>query len=128
MTAPHPEVVAILGPLRPHLGAALRAQPPGDEYALVVIAKGRDPAPIVEVLGEGVTLRDVDGHQLAAVPLARARAAAEAFTFGQAEVFEERLEPGQTWCLLFGPAARAAATVITWPATSPTGHRLRGGN
>lgn len=128
MTAPHPELVALVRPLLPYLGAALRAQPEGSTLALVLVTGGRDPTLVREALGETVTLREVRGHLIAAAPLERVRALAEAQTFDLAEAFDEPISPGQTWCLVLGPLGRASALVLTWPTPSATGKRTRAAN
>ncbi len=128
MTAPHPELAALVRPLLPYLGAALRAQPAGSELALVLVAEGRDPTLVREALGEAVALRAVRGHLIAAAPLERVRALAEAQTFDLAEALDAPISRGQTWCLVLGPNGRASALVLTWPSTSATGRRTRAAN
>ncbi len=119
MTAPRPEVAAIVRPLLAYLGAELRARSSSvEELGLVVVAEGRDPAPVRELLGAEVTLRNVRGHQIAAVPLARLRELAQAVTFDVAAEFDVAIAPGQTWCLVLGLEGRAAVLVLHWPSSS----------
>jgi hypothetical protein len=128
VTPPHPDLDAIVRPLLPYLGAALRAQPQGPELALLVVASGRDPALVREALGEGVALREVRGHLIAALPLERVVALAEAQTLDVATKLGGPISPGQSWCLVLGPAGRATALVLTWPYDSATGRRSRAAN
>jgi len=126
VTAPSPDTAAVLGPLRPYLSAALRAAPAGAQHALLVVATGRDPGPILEELtshaGGGVLLRAEGGHQLAAVPLEHVRSVVETFTLGQAgEELAGPLEVGQSWVALFGAAGGVSLSVITWSARGTLG-------
>lgn len=129
MTAPRPEVAAIVRPLLAYLGAELRARSSSvEELGLVVVAEGRDPAPVRELLGAEVTLRDVRGHQIAAVPLARLRELAQAVTFDVAAELDVAIAPGQTWCLVLGLGIRAAVLVLRWPSSSVLARRWREAN
>lgn len=115
-------------PLLPHLGARLRSQPQGEEHALVLVLAGRDPTPVREHLGEDVELREARGHLVAAAPLARVRALAEAQTLELAQELDAPIAPGQTWCLVLDSFGRDAALVLTWPTGSATSRRTRTAN
>ena len=128
MTAPSPDHEAIVRPLFPHLGARLRAQPQGEEYALVLVLAERDATAVREHLGDDVDLRDARGHLVAAAPLARVHALAEAQTFDLAAELDAPLSPGQTWCLVLETLGRDAALVLTWPTGSATSRRTRAAN
>ena len=128
MSAPSPDLEAIVRPLLPHLGARLRAQPQGEEYGLVLVLAGRDATLAREHLGESVTFREARGHLVAAAPLARVRALAEAQTFDLAAEFDAPITPGQTWCLVLDTFGRDSVLVLTWPTRSATSRRTRAAN
>ena len=114
VTAPPPDVVAILRSTLPRLAALHREATVPGPVGLVLVVDGRDTAPVEALLG-GAELTVLPGcHAAAVVPLDVLRAVAEACTLDLARHLEEPLAPRSTWCLVLAPQG-ASLRALTWP-------------
>ena len=91
--------------------------------AVVVVAVGRDPAPIARILGAEVLQPVTGGHLLAAVPLERAQALAAELAPEVAPSLREGVAAGQVWCLVL----RAPSGSLTVPVTTVNTRTTRRG-
>ena len=107
-----PDAVAALACTIPTMGFAVALV--RGPAVVVVVAAGRDPAPIAEMLGAEVLQPARGGHLLAAVPLERAQAIAAAMAPDVAPSLREGVSMGQVWCLVL----RAPSGSLTVPVTT----------
>ena len=115
MTAAPPEVVAILRAAMPDLVALYREATVPDPSGIVLVADGRETAPVEALLG-GEELTVLPGcHAAAVVPLVTLRAVAEACTLDLARHLKEPLASRSTWCLVLAPQG-ASLRPLVWPA------------
>lgn len=115
MSAPPPDVIALLRAALPDLVALYREAPASGLVGIVLVADGRETAPVEALLG-GAELTVLPGcHAAAVVPLATLRAVAEACTLNLARHLEEPLAAPSTWCLVLAPQG-ASLRPLVWPA------------
>ena len=114
-TARHPEVIALLRAALPDLAALYREATVPSPSGVVLVADGRETAPVEALLG-GAELTVLPGcHAAAVVPLDVLRAVADACTLDLARHLEEPLAPRSTWCLVLAPQG-ASLRPLVWPA------------
>lgn len=110
---------ALVVPLLPHLGAAVRKHPRPATCAVVVATAARASAL------EGLNPRVLDdGRALVAVAAEDLRALVEAHSLGLESGLGAALGEGQTWCLALTDDGAVLAP-IAWPATSATRATMR---
>jgi hypothetical protein len=110
---------ALVVPLLPHLGAAVRKHPRPATCAVLVATAARAAAL------EGLRPRVLDdGRALVAVAAEELRALVDAHSVGQEDLLGAPLAEGQTWCLALTDDGAVLAP-IAWPATSATRAAMR---
>ena len=119
MSAAPPEVIALLRAAMHDLVALYREATVPDPSGIVLVADGRDTAPVEALLG-GAELTVLPGcHAAAVVPLDVLRAVAEACTLNLERHLEEPIAPRSTWCLVLAPQG-ASLRQLVWPAERTT--------
>jgi hypothetical protein len=119
MSAAPPEVIALLRAAMPDLVALYREAMVPEPSGIVLVADGRETAPVEALLG-GEELTVLLGcHAAAVVPLVTLRAVAEACTLDLARYLEEPLGPRSTWCLVLAPQG-ASLRQLVWAAERTT--------
>lgn len=105
----HPEARALVEPLCPFLGVALRALS-GRSAGLVVVEEGRDTEPVTHHVGELRVLKI--GHSIAAVPLEGLRALVSDLAPALVPKFKQSLRHGETWCFVLSHCGETLAPLV----------------